>query len=238
MILHCIALRTVRYSDRQSIVSAWTSELGRVGIVVPAGSTREARRRRALMMPMGVFEGVSDVRPGRDLIHVRDVRPWGMAPDLTADPAKAATAMFVAEILERVLRESPPDEIMTQFIYDAVCALDGGSRRFTANFPIWFLYRLGTFLGIAPDEGEWIRGMYFDMADGRFRSSMPVSGRYLDPAAARYVPMLAAMDRHAAARMPLTRAARREILEQILEYYTLHHSKIQLATLPILSELF
>ncbi len=50
--LNLIPLRVIPYSDRNSILSAYSRELGRVSFVVPAGAGREARRRRALLMPM------------------------------------------------------------------------------------------------------------------------------------------------------------------------------------------
>ena len=67
--LHCLALRTVRHDDRTSILSAWTAECGRVGISMPAGTGREAQRRRALTMPLAIFEGVVVSRP-LSLIHI------------------------------------------------------------------------------------------------------------------------------------------------------------------------
>ena len=53
--LRCIALRTTKHSDRHSIVTAWSEQLGRVGLLVSAGNGREDRRRRALMMPLSLI---------------------------------------------------------------------------------------------------------------------------------------------------------------------------------------
>lgn len=72
--LHCIALRTVRHSDTKNIVSAWSRELGRVAFAFPAGSGREARRRRALTTPLALFEGQCELRPGREIHTIRDLR--------------------------------------------------------------------------------------------------------------------------------------------------------------------
>ncbi|MDE6153062.1 MAG: recombination protein O N-terminal domain-containing protein, partial [Muribaculaceae bacterium] len=49
--LDCIALRTVRHSDRHSILSAYTRQRGRMSFLIPAGNGREATRRRAMLMP-------------------------------------------------------------------------------------------------------------------------------------------------------------------------------------------
>ncbi len=240
MNLHCIALRTIKYSDRQSIVSAWSAELGRVGLLVPAGAGREARRLRALTMPLAAFEGVVDVRPGRDLYNIKDVRPIGAAMDLGADPAKAVVAMFLAEVLERVLRESPPDNLLSQFLFESVAALDAEIRPVgVANFPVYFLFKLGHFLGISPDESEWAEGRYFDMMDGRFRSSLPSHGRALLPGDARYVALLGRLTKETMSHIPVPRDVRRRILSLIIDYYTIHYTSLaDLRSLAVVSEIF
>ena len=40
--LHCIALRTIKYNERHSILSAYSLEVGRVSFLVPAGAGKEA----------------------------------------------------------------------------------------------------------------------------------------------------------------------------------------------------
>lgn len=65
--LTCIALRTVKYSDRASILSVYTAQRGRMSLAVPAGKGKSAARFRALTMPMAVFECQADVRPGREI---------------------------------------------------------------------------------------------------------------------------------------------------------------------------
>ena len=67
--LHCVALRTIKYNEKHSILSAYSLELGRVSFLLPAGSGREAARRRALMMPLGTFECVADIRHGQDIYN-------------------------------------------------------------------------------------------------------------------------------------------------------------------------
>lgn len=238
--LKCVALRTIKYDDRRSIVTAWSRERGRVSFIIPAGNGREARRRRALMQPLCLFEGESDIRPGHELLTIRDVRPLHVLPELCYDPAKAVVALFVAEVLERVLRESPPDAPLTDFIFDAVMRLDATRRAVgVANFPVLFLYKLGFFLGIEPDTGEWTPGRIFDMAEGRFRVSAPIQGRWLDAEDTRAVALLHRMTFATAERIGISRAVRRRMLDGIIEYYGMHHTPLDsLKSLPVVSEIF
>ena len=238
--LKCVALRTVKYDDSRSITTAWSRERGRVSFIIPAGSGREAQRRRALMQPLCLFEGESDIRPGRELLTIRDVRPLYVLSDMCCDPAKAVVALFISEVLERVLRESAPDGRLTDFIFDAVTRLDAMRRQVgVANFPVLFMYKLGFFLGIEPDAGEWAPGRVLDMAEGRYRVSAPLQGRWLDATDTCAAVMLHRMSFAASARLGIPRAVRRRILDGIIEYYGLHHTPLDsLKSLPIVSGIF
>lgn len=236
--LRCVALRTIKYDDRRSIVSAWSEQLGRVSFIVPDGSSREARRRRALLMPLSLFEGVSDVRAGRDLLSLRDLRPAFVTADLSSDPVKAVVAMFLAEVLERVLRETQPDRLLTAFLFESVVRLDGmADRTSIANFALVFLYRLGYFAGIQPDVSTWRRGSCFDLTGARFRPSALPGGEWVDGAGARLVRVLDGLTFDNSCHLHLTRAARGALLDGILRYYTLHHTPLDdLRSLEVVRE--
>ena len=76
--LNCIALRTVRYSDRNSILSVYTLQQGRMSLLVPAGTGKAAARLRALLMPLGRFDCVADIRTATDATSTPSAMcaPW------------------------------------------------------------------------------------------------------------------------------------------------------------------
>ena len=221
--LYCISLRTVKYSDSSSIVTLWTRERGRVSAVVPSGSGREAQRRRAIMMPLGTFEAVAVGSAGTDIVRLRDVRPMGLSVAVSGDPVKGAVAIFIAEFLYTVLRDSAPDGHMSDFLFDWTAILAGASRGRLANFPMAFIYNIGHFLGIEPDAGSYAPGAYFDMRQGRFTSTLPLGHtRVLDPDAARVVHMLSRLHRRNYHLLRLNRLQRNQILDLMMEYYNIH----------------
>ncbi len=238
--VECVALRTIKYDDRRAIVTAWSRQMGRVSFIVPWGGGREAARRRALMMPMSLFAGEASVRPGQELMSIRDVRPLKVLTGLSADPAKALVALLLSEVTERVLRDMPPDEALTEFVFNAVERLDAArSARAVASFAHVFLYKLSHFVGIAPDMSGWRRGRCFDMSDGIFRDTLPGHTHYLEPVAARGLWLLSRLDFDNIERLGLPRLMRREMLDRILEYYTLHHTRLtDLKALEVAQEVF
>lgn len=221
--VHCISLRTVKHSDSKNILSVWSRELGRVSMLVPAGAGREARRRRALSCPLSTFECECDVRPGRELLTVRDVRPMAGSLALDSDPSKSLASLFLAEALDLLLRRSERDDTLSDFLFGSLerfSALTDGTAM--ANFHLVFLYHLAAPMGIQPDVSEWRPGYVFDMRDGVFRASAPAHADFLMPEAASE---LARMDRLNYRNMhlwQLDHEGRNTILDHILRYYAIH----------------
>lgn len=237
--LHCIALRTIKYSDSRSILSAWSAERGYVSFAIPSGKGREAARRRALTMPLGAFEGICDVRPDRDVLFIRDIKPMSVGMSMISDPAKMAMALFLSEVLEKLLRNAGHDERLSLTVFDTVDALNSAGPRGVANFALWTLYRLTIPLGIEPDMSDWKRGALFDIEAARWRMSMPLSGDAFSGDEAKAVKMLSRLTRANIERVRLTRAARRALLDGFLRYYDLHYCRLSpLHSLDVVNELF
>lgn len=234
-LLHCISLRVVKHSDTSSIATVWTRERGRMAVSLSAGAGKEARRCRALMMPFSVFECVGHIRPGREIIRVSDVRPYGAGNVSVADPIRNVVAMFAGDFLYAVLRESQPDAILTDFLFESVALLRELSGTSLANFHLFFLYRLSEFLGIAPDTGTYARGRFFDMREGVFTAMPPMHGGVIDPLRARMVWLLSRMGPADLGHLKLGRTMRNEILDRMLDYYGMHHTSLSsLTSLEIL----
>lgn len=220
--LHLICLRTVNYDDKSAILAAYSRELGRVAFKVPTGASREGRRRRALTMPLGMVECTADVRSGREILTMRDVRPMqGVQPVATGSPVKMAIAAFLAEVLCTLLRERAGDEPLFDYIAGMTDAL-GTMQKGVANFHLMFLYRLTRFVGIEPDTCGYVSDSVFDMRDGVFRASVPMHGQYLAGNDARAVLMLSRMRPGNLHFFRMNRDMRNRIVDGMLAYYGRH----------------
>ena len=233
--LHCLALRTVRHSDRASILTAWSAECGRVSLLMPAGNGPESRRRRALTAPMCVFECVGDMRPGRDIMPVRDVKALEVTPGIWSSPVKSAVALFLAEVTSVILPAAMPDARLWQCVRSLVVALEGLGGVALANFHLYYLAVLAAHVGIAPDASGWRRGAVLDMREGAFTLAPPLHHDYLPPAQARLARVLLTADVSRLGMIKLSRADRNVALDAMLKYFTLHYTSMShLRTLPVL----
>lgn len=239
--LRLIALRTTRVNDRTSILSAYSLEQGRVSFAVNAGGGREARRRRALLMPLGLVECQADFRPGRDISYMSEPRPLIAMDMIYSHPVKNAIALFLAEFLSLVLRESASDPARFAFIAGAVGRLASASGREAANFHICFLIRLGRFMGIEPDFASWSEDRLFDMTDGIFKSVGTASprSRLLSREDSCNLCRLSRITFDNSARFRFSRDERNRTIDMILEFYSFHLVPLgTLRSLDVLRSLF
>lgn len=235
----CLALRTVPISDDRALLSAWSDDAGRLTFAMPCGSGREARRRRALTSPMALFEGVADLRPGRDIYTLRDMSPLPGSVAIGGTPLHHAQATFLADVLDRLLRRAAPDKALADFVFSSAAILSASRGASLAHFTISFLVHLAYGLGIGPGLPDKCRGTVFDMRQGNFRPSAPLHPDWLGDDATRILALLARTPLHRAARLHLSGAARRQALDLILRYYAIHLVDLtDLASLDILRAVF
>ena len=234
-----IALRATRYSDTSAILSAYSRTGGRMSFMMPASAGREATRRRALLMPLGLVECVADVRAGRSVHGMRDPRAILPLSSIRSNPLKNAMASFLAEFLTYVLREGQPDEALWLYIRRSIEALEAIPGNRVANFHICFMMRLCRFIGIEPDWEGYAPGKVMDLVDGVFRLSPPLHRHYLSPDHSSLAHLLSRMTFANMHRFMFNRRQRREILDEILRYYSLHYTGMGgIRSLDVLADLF
>jgi len=235
--LNCIALRTVKYSDSKSILTAFSRQHGRIGLLLPATNTPAAARKRALALPMARFDCTVDIKPGRMLHSMRDMRRAGGIP--SASPVKGALSMFAADMLASLLREPQTDEQLWNFLEQWIECLAGADAPATANMHICFLVRLMHFMGIEPDWSTYRPGSVFDLNDGIFRAVPPLHRRFLPPSEAAAAFGLRRINHRTARLYAMGRTDRNAILDRLLRYYQIHFPSLgTLNSLSVLRSLF
>ncbi len=238
--MELIALRTVRYNDKNSILSAFTAERGRVSLLVSASGSKEARRRRALLMPLSIVDAEIDFKPGRDIYDLRDVRPLGSPLSIISSPVKSSIAIFITDFLNSILRQESADPQLFDFLRQEILALETIDNDKAVNSHIGMLCRLSRFMGIQPDVGSYRKGAFFDMADGVWRTSPPLHNAWLDQKESRIAYI--AMSRMATPLCHLPtllnrRMVRNRAIDILIEYYTAHFTKLHLPSLDVLREM-
>lgn len=236
--LKILPLRLIAHSDRTSILVAYSRELGRVSFAVTAGKGAGAARRRALFMALNPVEVEASSRGAGELLTLREPRALMPIHVIMSSPERSSVALFMAEVLERVLRQSEPDALLFDFLIEAVGRLNDPATA-AANFHLCFLVRLAGMLGLAPDWRDYRPGMVFDMLDGVFRLSAPLHGKSLGAEQSRLAATIMRMTWENQSAYRFDRHGRNRVLDLLLDYYSLHLTDLSTLRSPaVLRALF
>lgn len=236
-----IVLRTVKYGETSLIVTAFTELFGLQSYIVNSvrKTSSKGTAKAAYFQPSSQLELVVYHQPARNLNRIREFKWSFLYQAVLSDVFKNAVAQFMIELLNRSLKEPEPNNELYYFMEDALQRLDEATPTVTANFPLFFALHLPVFFGFRiPDE--WSAEMpYLDLKEGLFTDQHPQHPHYLEGRSAEAVAhILKVMQPEDLEEVRLNGETRREILQQLEQYYALHLPEFgTLRTLPVLKEI-
>ena len=234
-----VVLHTLKYGDSSMVVYLLTDTGGRRSYMVQGVRSRNGRGSKlALFQPMFPveFEGLESSR--QQMHRFKEVQGGFVLQSLPFDVRKSTMALFMAEVLYRLVREyDEPNQALFDFVWNSVGALDSMDEG-VANFHLWFLVNLSRFLGFYPGN-EYMPGAWFDACEGSYTVQKPPHATVMTPENARLMNDFVECDVRCLAEIGLNRTQRSAFLEALLAYYGYHLDAIHaVQSVRILQEVF
>lgn len=229
-----IVLHSMKYSERKLIVHILTREYGRRSYITKLGSHNNGR---GVYQPFFILD--FDAFSGRGELHTIEQPVMGASlGELPFDIVKSTIALFLSEILYRLVKEGESDPGLYDFIEESIIALDGLNDG-SANFHLWFLVRLTEYMGYAPED-NYAEGYSLDYRNGTYTPEPPTHTLSLPPADARLFWLLDRVGKpQDLGEIGLSREQRVSLLERLTDLYGFHTDAIYgVNSLRILSEIF
>lgn len=218
-----IVLHTLKYGERSCVAWILTDTHGRQSYMV--------YRRQPLLQPLFLVELEAGVSSRAEMHRLREVHAAVPLTSIPFDVRKSTVALFVAELLYRLVCEVEPNSPLFEFVWDAVTRLDQ-TQQGVANFHLDFLVGLCRHLGFAP-QGEWSPGGWFDIREGSFTPVRP-HGDCFEPENAALLAAFLSGEEPA-----LNRGRRVDFLGAMLAYLGYHLDAVRdIRSVEILREVF
>ncbi len=234
-----IVLNTLKYGESSMVAHILTDVAGRRGYMVQGlGKGRgSSRGKGALFQPMFLVEFVGLESSKTQLDRMKDVALAEPLQTIPFDVRKSTIALFMAEVLYKLIREVEPNSPLFEFVYDSVVALDRMEEG-VYNFHLWFMVGLSRYLGFFP-SGEYEDGAVFDVEAGSFTRLTPRSGLFIGAENSRLLNDMMNIPASELGTIALSRIQRKEFLASLLAYFGYHLDTINhISSLKILSEVF
>ncbi len=233
-----IVLHTLKYGDKSMIVYLLTDVGGRQSFMVQGvRSSRGHGSKAGLFQPIFAveFEGLQSSK--MELHRFKEVHSGQLLHSIPFDVRKSTIALFMAEVLYRLVRESEPNPDLFEFVWHSVGALDA-LQEGVANFHLWFLSNLSAFLGFFP-QGHYHTGDWFDIREGCYTSTQPLHTLHFTPENSCFLRDFTECDVTCLAEIGMNRTQRVSFMQSLLTYYGYHLDAIRaVQSVQILQEVF
>lgn len=233
-----VVLHTLKYGDSGLVVYMLTRGHGRRTYMIQGVRSKRGRGNKgAVFQPMFLLEYEGLESPRAEMHRMKDVRTSVPLATIPFDVRKSTISLFMAEVLYRLIKEVEPNSPLFDFVSGCVASLDG-LRDGVANFHLWFLVNLTSFLGFHPGNG-YVEGGWFDIAEGIFTEDCPAHRIALAPHNARLLSLLMEAEIDNLGTLHLTGEKRAQFMDGMLVYFGYHLEAINhVRSLQILREVF
>ncbi len=203
-----LVLSYLRYRETSILVTIYTKEFGIATYIENGVRSAKAKHKMALFQPMTLLDLEVFHKPGKGLYRISEAKCFFPYQQIPFDIAKTSIALFLSEILGKVLKEEESNPYLFEFLVDSLQFLDRTPMNFE-NFHIQFLWRLTSFLGITPsDSVEFLSQLNIE----KFSLLSEVDKSWIDEI----------VNTPLGSTQAISRAQRKNLLAGVIFFYQLH----------------
>ena len=148
-----LVLSYIRYRETSVIVRIYTEAYGLQSYIENGVRSSRGRNKIALFQPLTLLDLVVYHKEQGGIQRISEVRVSPPYRSIPFELSKATMALFVAEVLGRVLREEESNPALFDFLRESLLWLDAAGEHFE-NFHLWFLWQLSFYLGFQPESAR------------------------------------------------------------------------------------
>jgi len=214
-----IVFRFTKFGDTSIIVNIFTETFGLQSYIVNGVRSASAKGKIALYQPLTLLDMVVYYKENTQIKRMKEVKCLHQYHSLHIDVKKSTIAMFLAELLNKAVKDESHAQELYTFISGSLITLDDAEKDYE-NFHLVFLVKLSRFLGFGAQNVQEVLG----------RRIVDVS---LEPLLESL--LHADYDTH----LPMSVAQRRDLLDVLLNFYKDHLDTLgEFKSVPVLKEIF
>jgi DNA repair protein RecO (recombination protein O) len=232
-----IVLHSMKYGETGMITTIYTELFGRVSFLMQGLRAKKSLVKGNHLQALFLVEIEIYYKPGRELHRCKELKNIYPFSSIPFEITKSTQAIFLAEILNKVLREEESRPELFEFLFYSIQVLDLLNEGIS-NFHLIFLVQLSRYLGFGPTNNFSDQMPYYDLMAGFFVSAIPPHPHFLKKEESSIYAVLLSMSYQKSAECRIDQAIRNVLPERILEYFSLQlGSNLNIKSLDILREI-
>ncbi len=216
-----IVLHTTRYGESSLVVHCYTEQSGRQTYMVKGVRKSRKQNRSNLFQPLFIldFEVYHKNTAGIQLVkEVNRAMPLNSIP---FDISKSTQAIFMAEVLYRVVKEEESNPMQAHFLINTIQYLDALEDA-SPDFHILFMFQLSKHLGFYPQNNYGDGSIYFNLVNGLYRSHLDDPEVQLNEADSKLWNSYMALDFQPIKETDFNSFHRKTMLNNLVRYFKFH----------------
>ena len=215
-----IVLNAIKFKDTSLIVKCYTQKGIKSYLIkgVLSKNTKSKKFKPAYFQTFSLLEIVANHNNKNQLNYINDINIYHPLHNIYTDIYKNTIAQFLAEILSNILKEETENDILFQYIENAIIWLDTHDK--TNNFHLVFLMQLSKHLGFHPNTPKKTDS-FFNMQEGLFSFHKPIAN-YLSDEKFILFKSLIGTNFDAISKVNISASSKQVILNTLIEYFALH----------------
>ena len=213
-----IVLSKIRYRDNDLIVKCYTQERGVTSYLIRNAFKSKKNQTIAYYQPLSQLFIEENYKQNQSLQYINEVKSSFIYKTLHTNILKSAMALFIAEVLNGVLKEEEKNTILFDYIESALQCLD--AEEVFSNFHLLFLLKLTKYLGFYPEITTNPKAI-FNLQIGAFEKDV-IDKYTISDQNNIILNKLLGMKFDALNQLHLNGAQRRDFLNMLLVYFELH----------------
>lgn len=213
-----IVFRFVKYGETSIIVSVFTELFGLQSYIVNGIRSKSGKNRIALYQPLTLLDLVVYHREHANINRIKEVKCLYPYQSIPTNFNKSTIAMFIAEILNKTVKEESHAQELCEFLIRSLISLDQMDGK-TGNFHLVFLLKLTRFLGFGAHHVNDVMGTRMTSSENEQLLTQLLSSQYFDQIA-------------------MQNRQRREILDLIIKFFADHIDNLgEIKSIQVLREI-
>lgn len=216
-----IVLHTTRYGESSLVVHCYTQQHGRQSYMAKGVRKSRKHSRSNLFQSLFILDFEIYHKDSREIQLIKEVSRALPLNSVPFDITKSTQAIFMAEVLYRVIKEEEPNPVLSQFLQSTIQFLDAMEES-SPDFHIVFLFQLTRYLGFYPQNNYGKSLKFFDLLSGQYKAFINDPDIQLDEKDSILWESYLSYDYRGGDQNLFSSSQRKSILDNLIRYYKLH----------------
>ena len=168
-----IVLSKTHYSETSIICKIYTLDFGVKSYII--NGVRKKKGKSIYYQPLSLLELTVYHKEKNNLHRIKESKPFYQYQTLPYEVGKSSIGFFIAEVLQKCLKEEEENHSLFTFLSHSLIKLD--QEDLNTQYHLEFLLELSKHLGFYPNTFNTNHN-YFDLINGTFTNHIPSHKHY------------------------------------------------------------